>query len=371
MPVRFRPRPAFTLVELLVVIAIIGVLVGLLLPAVQAAREAARRASCQNNMKNIALAAINFSTTAQKFPKNATRPDPSGNQTPNGISWMTAILPHLEQNVLYDQIDFRQDSGAPVYGQMQYLTGPLSVPANLAVVGTRIPVYQCPSDGTSYESQTKRGEASWFPADIAMGGTSYKGVMGSLWLWYDMASPPLDGTFTAKKNSFDQTVNPAISGSTVSANGKQISVWAFSANNGIFYPGLMVGTANVTPDRTDCSTRLADIKDGQSNVFMVGESISDYSNRTAWGHPYFATGTTLTPLNDKAKCQSTGNRTRDLQACAAIWGDNSGFYSSHTGGGQFAMADGAVRWVSDQIDILTYQRLGAMADGNVANIEAD
>ncbi|MFN9383788.1 MAG: type II secretion system protein, partial [Pirellulaceae bacterium] len=68
MPVRFRPRPAFTLVELLVVIAIIGVLVGLLLPAVQAAREAARRASCQNNMKNIALAAINFSTTAQKFP---------------------------------------------------------------------------------------------------------------------------------------------------------------------------------------------------------------------------------------------------------------------------------------------------------------
>ncbi|MFM8327434.1 MAG: DUF1559 domain-containing protein, partial [Pirellulaceae bacterium] len=224
---------------------------------------------------------------------------------------------------------------------------------------------------TSYESQTKRGEASWFPADIAMGGTSYKGVMGSLWLWYDMASPPLDGTFTAKKNSFDPTVNPAISGSTVSANGKQISVWAFSANNGIFYPGLMVSTASLTPDRTDCSTRLADIKDGQSNVFMVGESISDYSNRTAWGHPYFATGTTLTPLNDKAKCQSTGNRTRDLQACAALWGDNSGFYSSHTGGGQFAMADGAVRWVSDQIDILTYQRLGAMADGNVANIEAD
>ncbi|MFN5851680.1 MAG: DUF1559 domain-containing protein, partial [Pirellulaceae bacterium] len=108
MPVRFRPRPAFTLVELLVVIAIIGVLVGLLLPAVQAAREAARRASCQNNMKNIALAAINFSTTAQKFPKNATRPDPSGNQTPNAISWMTGILPHLEQNVLYDQANFVQ-----------------------------------------------------------------------------------------------------------------------------------------------------------------------------------------------------------------------------------------------------------------------
>ena len=64
----FRARGAFTLVELLVVIAIIGILVALLLPAIQAAREAARRASCQNNIKNIGLACINFADTAKQFP---------------------------------------------------------------------------------------------------------------------------------------------------------------------------------------------------------------------------------------------------------------------------------------------------------------
>jgi prepilin-type N-terminal cleavage/methylation domain-containing protein len=60
----------FTLVELLVVIAIIGTLVGLLLPAVQAAREAARRSSCQNNVKQLALAVLNFESATRNFPSN-------------------------------------------------------------------------------------------------------------------------------------------------------------------------------------------------------------------------------------------------------------------------------------------------------------
>src|SRR5262245_39605487 len=65
---RLSQPAAFTLVELLVVIAIIGILVALLLPAVQAAREAARRAKCQNNMKNIALAVLNYESSRKRFP---------------------------------------------------------------------------------------------------------------------------------------------------------------------------------------------------------------------------------------------------------------------------------------------------------------
>ena len=101
-----RRSAGFTLVELLVVIAIIGILVALLLPAVQAAREAARRMSCSNNLKQLGLGMHNFQNTYGYFP--ASR---------NGLGGWSAqamILPYLEQNALYDQIDPDQDYGTPV-----------------------------------------------------------------------------------------------------------------------------------------------------------------------------------------------------------------------------------------------------------------
>jgi prepilin-type N-terminal cleavage/methylation domain-containing protein len=94
-----------TLVELLVVVAIIGVLVALLLPAVQAAREAARKASCQNNLKNLSLAAVNFESARRYFaPAAQDRPTtgPAGVKPPlarhNGI---TMLLPYFEQNARF------------------------------------------------------------------------------------------------------------------------------------------------------------------------------------------------------------------------------------------------------------------------------
>ena len=105
------PLGGFTLVELLVVITIIGILIALLLPAVQAAREAARRLQCQNNLKQIGLAVLNYETRHKYFPPSsqwaaAELPDipniPFANQRRIGSC---LILPYLEQQALYDSID--------------------------------------------------------------------------------------------------------------------------------------------------------------------------------------------------------------------------------------------------------------------------
>jgi prepilin-type N-terminal cleavage/methylation domain-containing protein/prepilin-type processing-associated H-X9-DG protein len=122
-----RTRAAFTLIELLVVIAIIGVLVGLLLPAVQKVRETANRIQCANNLKQIGLACHNFHAVRQSFPPgyvaSALYPD-----TTPGWGWAAFLLPYLEQDNLFAQID---------------LTQPLEQSPAIRAV---LPVFLCPSD---------------------------------------------------------------------------------------------------------------------------------------------------------------------------------------------------------------------------------
>jgi prepilin-type N-terminal cleavage/methylation domain-containing protein len=121
--IRLR-RCAFTLVELLVVIAIIGLLIGLLLPAVQAARDAARRAQCQNNLKNQALAVLNFEQTKKFIPPGNMQRDETG------FSWMYQILPYLEQGSLYQQFDHKK---------------PWNSPENSAASSQNVAVFRCPN----------------------------------------------------------------------------------------------------------------------------------------------------------------------------------------------------------------------------------
>ncbi len=100
-----RKHAGFTLVELLVVIAIIGLLIALLLPAIQSAREAARRTSCTNNLKQIALALLNYESSAGQFPLGsytAVQEDHPAEE--DGLSWASQILPQLEEQAIYDTL---------------------------------------------------------------------------------------------------------------------------------------------------------------------------------------------------------------------------------------------------------------------------
>jgi len=208
-------RRAFTLVELLVVIAIIGILIALLLPAVQAAREAARRSHCTNHLKQIGLALQNYHDVHKTFPpvaiygRQGPYPQRSFHHT-----WLTAILPYIEQMPLYQSTNLRLPvltPGANPFGAGQAVVGQ-------AIVSTAVPILLCPSDaGFRNPSQT------W---NIAI--TNYVASEGYHW-WPGAAVPGYS--------------------------------FAPSAD----YQGVFAGGQ---------SSRMADITDGTANTILVAESNS-------------------------------------------------------------------------------------------------
>jgi prepilin-type N-terminal cleavage/methylation domain-containing protein/prepilin-type processing-associated H-X9-DG protein len=181
---RIRPRTAFTLIELLVVIAIIAVLIGLLLSAVQQVRAAAARMSCENNLKQLGLALHHYHDVAGKFPP-AHSQDPGTMSVNFGqprapdnkyyFSWMTRILPHIEQDNLYQQVKWDQwafpnpnvRGGVPGIG---YLNG---VPIRL---------YRCPADPISQDRFSLTDNDF---GEVQYAFTSYLGVNGSNQFAYD------------------------------------------------------------------------------------------------------------------------------------------------------------------------------------------
>lgn len=151
-------KRGFTLVELLVVIAIIGILIGMLLPAVQSVREAARRAQCQNNLRQLGLASLNYESARQTLPPGVT--DDDANLLDANHTGFVFLLPFMEQAALFDQFDLTTDWKSPT---------------NAPLAMNVLPGLHCPSNSQSDVGDQETGAIAGAATDYAFskGSTAY------------------------------------------------------------------------------------------------------------------------------------------------------------------------------------------------------
>jgi len=266
---RRRRRQGFTLIELLVVISIIGVLVGLLLPAVNAAREAGRRTQCLNNMRNIGLGLVQFSTSKNTFPNSGTYFEVPGAATPDqsaiatmfgatptiasmGWSWVVDILPYLDSTDMANAWDKTQ----PYYSTTTTIS---NQPPNGFISNTAIAILRCPDD---ISAQPNQGNLSY----VVNGGFA-------LWNASNSATGMGIGTSFYAGNPGG---NPAVTPGYVTVSFPQLA--GDLQRTGVMFPGT---TSGIYP--WDYKTTPAAITDGMSMTYLLAENtLAGHSQGTGY-----------------------------------------------------------------------------------------
>ncbi len=351
-------RRAFTLVELLVVIAIIGMLVGLLLPAVQAAREAARNMQCQNNLKQIGLAVLNYESAHRVFPSGYVSYATRNGAGPNwaaldrqswdgapGWGWAALILPYIEQ--------------ASLAGRLNMQLPPWDT-TNRGLVTASIATYQCPSSSGDREAFVLRDEAgavlARYGAPLMVGRSHYAANHGQESCWGECGSAATGVVFTDIYTSSTKVV----------AIGGDVSRVA----DGPFFRNSKVGMREIT--------------DGTSTTIFISEHSSRLSDKSwvgaipgAFVHPRL-----ISPENrPEAAAALTllhigpSGGELDIVGFPIIHPMNfptyhvCQMYSEHLGGGNVLYGDGSVRFMPETIDLLVAAELASMSEGEVVQAQ--
>ncbi len=316
---RQGPRRGFTLIELLVVIAIIAILIALLLPAVQQAREAARRTQCKNNMKQLGLALHNYHDTSNVFPYRMGGTTGTGTNGDRGNGY-TMLLPYFEQGPLYNQI-----SGQLTIGTTTFPPFGDNCDDGTAYTPWRqdIPALICPSSPTTKLWLTivhygfSAGDSAWWATPYLSFANARNLVRGPF------------GFQTRRRiaDITDGTSNTILMGEmTTSRGGREM------------LGGVLRGQGNGVVDNPASCLLLANKATGE---FISTGTVST-SRGSRWGNGVICYTTVNTILPPNSPACTVGADFRE-----------AGQYpvqSRHTGGAHVLMGDGAVRFVSDNID---------------------
>jgi prepilin-type N-terminal cleavage/methylation domain-containing protein len=303
-------RKGFTLIELLVVIAIIAILIGLLLPAVQKVREAAARMKCSNNLKQIGLAVHSFADAYQKLPTSG-----EGIMFGTGVtdfdthSFFVHILPYIEQGNLYKMYDMNQRYDATANA--------------IAASKTKVPIYECPSDGLSVPNPEGYAAGHYMPV-------SYVG-----WDWNTGAQ-------------------------MASASTRSPGFLRLDKYGGATFAHCSDGTSN-----TICVIEDA----GQNASYNNGFSTQYPTQRVGiWADPNIGNGVNGPPAGQIVPINNNMSPKGGPPTCP--WttrncGPNDEPASSHTGCVMVLFGDGSVRPIRDGINATTFARLCNPSDGLV------